>query len=443
MKKIISILVLGVLVVGFAFTSGGKEKDDKINLTVWTLNAFKGVWASSEDGAAYGDFMKYAAEEFMKQNDNINIEVAVYVGDDRSKKIGLAAQTGTLPNIIFDTSFGLMDYAHAGILEPINDIISSDNINDIGSGIWENVTIRDNVYMYPFCAENGHMAINVDLFKEAGCEEYIPEEQIGEWTPEEFADTLRALKKGLPSDVYPFAFYCGNQVGDTWNNLLLRMFGADFFNEDTSEVILNSGEGIKALDFLLNLQDEGLIAPGAESLFVNDILQMFLNQKTAISIFNIISYNNYNAGVAEGAIEPFEYKWTYIPNSEGNACFTYVMGSAVCKVGNEATIDAAKKFVEFMSTGEFTAASKIMLPVRKSVAVTMDNPELSAVVNSLEYSLPFNQNAPGYANLRAVLFPELQAAFTGAKSSKEALDSYVAAANKILAEKYAESKILK
>ena len=50
--------------------------------------------------------------------------------------------------------------------------------------------------------------------------------------------------------------------------------------------------------------------------------------------------------------------------------------------------------------------------------------------------------APGYLELRALFFPELQAAFTGQKTAQEALDSYAQKGNEILKKNVEKSKLL-
>ena len=86
----------------------------------------------------------------------------------------------------------------------------------------------------------------------------------------------------------------------------------------------------------------------------------------------------------------------------------------------------------------------IMLPFRNSVADKLreTNPTMAQLAESLQYSKPFNQLAPGYLELRALFFPELQAAFTGQKTAQEALDSYAQKGNEILKKNVEKSKLL-
>ena len=429
---------------GTTETNAGPS-DKPIKLTCWFEACFRGVYDQNEEGADFGDFHRFAAKEYTKLHPNTEIEVVVVGPQERAEKLSVAVQSNEMPDLMFDTHFALFDYAHAGVLLPLNDIITEEDREDIPAAAWDNVTLNGKTYMFPFTSEDGHMGLNLDLFEQAGAMDYVPKGDIGEWTPEQFRDALRALKKGLPSDVYPLVFYCGGPTGDTWNNMYLRMFGAQFFNEDTSKIVLNDEKGVKALEFMLSLQEEGLIAPGCETLTVEDAAQLFLNKKAAVSVFNVLHYNNLVKGLNEGTIQkPFNLKFAYIPNEAGNVCFTYVFGSAAFATGKEDNIAAAKDFIKFYNQAPYSDASMIMLPFRKSVArkLAESNPTMAKLAESLQYSKPFNQLAPGYLELRALFFPELQAAFTGQKTAKEALDSYAEKGNEVLKKNVAKSKLL-
>lgn len=441
MKKYLALFLTLCLLLG-ATTALAQ---DKIRLTAWFETAFKGIDDPTAEGAEYGDFMRYVADLYMQENPNVEIEVVVVAGQERSAKLAVAIQSNEIPDLMFDTHFSLMDYAHAGLLLPLNDIVTDEDLADIPAAVWNNVTYDGQIFMFPFTSEDGHMAINLDLFEQAGCMDYVPQGEIGEWTPEQFLECLRALKQGLPEGVYPFALYAGSATGDTWTNMLLRMFGASFFNEEGTEIIINDEAGVKALEFLAQLQQEGLVAPGAETITSDDAAQLFLNKKVAVSIFNVLFENSLNEGLANGTIElPFNIKYCYIPNEAQPACFTYVFGSVVWNTGNEKTIAAAKDFVKFYSAMPYASASAAMLPFRASVAeeVASVNPVKAALTDSLKYAVNFNQFVPGYLQLRSAFFPEMQAVYAGEKTPQEALDSFVSRGNEILAESVEDSVLI-
>ncbi len=79
-------------------------------------------------------------------------------------------------------------------------------------------------------------------------------------------------------------------------------------------------------------------------------------------------------------------------------------------------------------------ASKNGVPVRTSVAneLKSTNPLFAAYDANAKYMFNFTGNVPGYNQLRQVLYPELQALYTGQKSAEQALKDYQTNGNKVI-----------
>lgn len=443
MFKKLRLTFLALTALIFAVSCGGKSdsgssqgsKDGKVAIDVWLTPQWKGVYDAKEEGADYDSFLKKAAEEFKKENPNIDVNVQVIPGDQRADKLSVAIQTKTLPDVFFESSFAMTQYAHMGVLAPIDDIIDDEAKSDIPQTIWDNVTIGGKVYFYPFANNPGTLVYNADLFKKAGLDQYIKgENEIATWTLEEYETILKTLKEKLPNDVAAMGLYAKNNQADTWNLAYLKMFGTPYFGED-GKLVVNDEAGVKALTKLDEWRKAGYTNAGAESLSSNDVLALFQNQKTAINFVNNVLYNNIKADMESGKIGKFDARLANIPAEKQPLSFTYVVAGMVFNTGNKEKMEAAKKFVKFFSSNkELVKASKNSIPVRESVAkeVAGELPFIAAYQENAKYIFNFSNNTPGYTELRTILFPELQAVFTGAKSPKQALDSYVEQGNKII-----------
>lgn len=446
-KSIILLLVMCLL--ASVFVGCGKQEeadtpgeDDTVEITLWAGPEFKGVYSQDEENAKYGDFYKFAAKEYQKIHPNVKINVQIIPYTEIKEKLNVALQGGTQPDIYCDSSFVLIDRAYQGKLVPLDDVITPEDKEDIPENIWDMCQAKGKTYIYPFAGNPGFLGLNTELFKKVGAEKHIPSGTIGEWTPEEFKVALKALSKA--KDFKPFVLFCGSSDADTWNNMYLRMFGADFFNEDGTEVILNSPEGVKALEFLKELANEKLIVPGPETLDSSDSVNLFANKQVAVAHVNYYLYNMFMADLAEGKIsEPFDVKFAYFPNVDGPKCFTYVSGSAVLDSGDENRVKYAKDFVKFYSSLPYAKASKNLVPIREKVVeeVKDEIPMFEDLYLAYENAVDFNRSVPGYQEIRNLLFPELQAVFTNEKTPKQALDDFAEKANKAL-KKNIENSVL-
>lgn len=451
------VLVLSILAGCTGKEEGGTSKDtaskDEIAIKVWLTPQWKGVLDASEDGADYDSFFKHAAERFANEykDHKVKVDVQVVAGEQRDELLNVNLNGGTPPDVFFESVFAMGDYAHRGALVPLNDIVDDEAKKDIAQGHWDNVTFGDDVYFYPFSQNPGTLAYNAEMFKAAGLEKYIGgEEEIKTWTLAEYEEILKALKDNLPKDkysnAYPMGLFALNNQGDTWNLAYLRMFGNKFFDKD-GKLIVDDENGAKAADWLKKIYDNGLTNPGVESVSSNDVNAMFQNQQLAISFTNAILFNNAKADMESGKAPKFDIRLANIPSESGDPLtFTYVTGAAVFDTKDETRIKISKDFVKFVSTDpELVKASKNGVPVRTSVVneFSAEKPFFAAYSANDQYVFNFTGNVPGYSQLRQVLYPELQALYTGSKTAKETVESYQTNGNKVIEEAKANSVIYK
>lgn len=457
-----NLLILALVSIVLVGCSGDKEKDskgsgkgengkDKVELTVWLTPQWEGVLDATEDGASYDSFFKHAAERFSEEYEehDVDIKVEVVASDQRDELLNVNLNGGTPPDIFYESVFAMGEYAHRGALVSLDDIVEDEAKSDIGETYWENVTFGDEVYFYPFSHMPGTLTYNADMFKAAGLEEYIGEEnEIKTWTLEEYEIILDKLKKDLPKDeysgAYPMALYALNDQGDTWNLAYLRMFGNEFFDKD-GNITLDDANGVKAAKWLKKIYDDGLTNPGAESVSSNDTIAMFQNQQLAINFTNSVLFNNMKADMESGQAPKFDARLANIPSESGDPLsFTYVTGAAVFDSGDETKIEVSKEFVKFFSSDpELVKSSKNGVPVRSSVAEQYmnENPLFAAYDENAQHVFSFTGNVPGYNQLRQVLYPELQALYTGQKSAEEIIKDYQEKGNEIIKESKEDSII--
>lgn len=433
MKKVLA-LVMSLAMFCALFVPMASAADD-VTITVWQTPQWKGVFSPNEEGADYDSFLKEAAARYTAAHPEVTINVEVISGDSRDEKLKAAEASNSLPDIVYEGAFTMSSYYHNGNILPLDDIISDSDREDIGTGIWENCMVEDKTFIFPFAHMPGTLIYNADMFRAAGLDDYIGGEyDIITWTPDEFKDVI--LPALAETGVYPMSLFAMNNQADTWNLSYLRMFGCEFFDE-TGHLVANDEKGVAALQYILDLYNNGLTVPGAESLTSNDCNAMFQNQMIAVSFTNSVLLTNLLSDMANENIEPFDARLANIPGDPEPKSFTYVSGFMAMNTGDDARIAVAKDFIKFMATDpELVIASKNSLPVRASVtaAVGEELPYLAAYTDNQKYIFNFSNNMPGYGELRNQLFPELQAALTGQKTAQEAMDSYVANGNKVIDE---------
>ncbi|WNZ92903.1 extracellular solute-binding protein [Streptococcus iniae] len=449
-KKMLKIATVAMLpLLGLATCSSKKESakegKDPNQIDVWLTPQWKGTYSGTEKGADYDSFFKTAAKMYEKDHPGKKITVQVIPGEERDSKLSVATQTKTLPDVFFESTFAISSFAHQGLLEPLDSVIDDKNKADISASVWDNVAINGKTYFYPFAQNPGMLVYNAEMFEKAGLQKYVADkEKIANWSMDDFKTILSSLKAS-DDKVSPLGFYAKNNQGDTWTMMYLRMFGSSFFGKD-GKLIVNDKKGVEALDYLKELNDKKMLTPGAESLTSNDVNAMFQNKQVAVSFTNSVLYKGMQDNMANGTLGKFDARLANVPNVDSPKSFTYVLGSAVFNTNGDKRVKLAKDFVKYYSENdELIKASMNFMPVRKSLVdkEKAKNPLLETYINNDKYVINFSNNTPGYAEIRTALFPELQAALTGEKSSKEALDTFVKNGNKAIEEGQKHSKALK
>lgn len=437
MKKMTLLLVAVMLAVLTLGGVTGAAAEEPIELSIWLTPQWKGVFEGTEEGAADDSFLKYAAERFTAEvMPNVTVTVQVITGEERPEKLNTAVQTNTLPNMFFDSSFTMIDYAHSGHLVALDDIISEESRQDISEGIWESNTVAGQCFFYPFNNAPSSMTYNADIFRQAGLDQYIAGEyEIATWTMDEYMEILNTLKE--KTDVYPMTLFCLNFAGDTWNQNWLRLYGAEFWKDGKS--VANDPKAVEALTWLKGLVDAGLTNPGPESISSNDMLAMMANQASAMGVTNSILFFNALNDMKTGNAPEYDLRLANYPVVEGMdpQCWSYVTSAMVFNSGTPEQIEAAKQFVKFFCEDEeLVMASQNGCPVRASVSEKLGDklPYQAAYNENSKFIYNFTGGVPGYGEQRSHFFPALQAALTGELTPQEALDMYMENCNKVIEE---------
>ncbi|WP_159887034.1 ABC transporter substrate-binding protein [Paenibacillus puerhi] len=454
----ISLVLLTSMAVGCASnntpgtdTGAGTTGKERVEIKAWLTPQWKGVMDASEAGADYDSFLKYAADKFTKQYDkyDVKVNVEVIAGDQRDQLLNVNLSSNTPPDVFFESIFAMGDYVHRGALVPLTDMVDSSAKGDIAQSYWDAVTFGKDIYFYPFQHNPGTLVYNADMLKAAGLEKFVGgENEIKTWTLAEYEEILKGLKANLPKDkysnAYPMGLFAMNTQGDTWNLAYLRMFGNKFF-DDQGNIVLDDANGAKATAWLKKIKDAGFTNPGPESVSSNDVNGMFQNQQLAISFTNPVLFNNMRADMASGKANKFDIRLANIPSESGNPLsFTYVVGASVFQSKDAKKVEVAKEFVKFFSTDpELVKASKNSIPVRSSVVdqFKSEKPLFAAYDANSKHLFNFTGNVPGYSQLREVLYPELQALYTGSKTPEQSVKDYQSKGNKVIQTNKASSVI--
>ncbi len=383
----------------------------------------------------YGDYEKAMIATFEEKNPGIKVKYKLIGASEIEQAITVALTGNNQPDVVMDAlGKRLIKYVNSGKVEDINDFYDPSQFN---KSMIDAITINGKIHGLPLWDHPEIVFLNRTIFKNKGLESLIPQDR--EWTLDEMRD---ALKKVSGSGVFGTAFYALNEQGDEM--MMQRYFnmGGKQWNDEQTEVIMDKyPEAVEWIQTMIDMMKEGTAAPGAATTQAVDALEMFKQGKLAMFPWGTGMYNIIAAGKKDGSVKAdidlYGIKPPHKAGVDMKLTNVGAIGLAVFKQSDKDKREAVKKFVQYMSApANIKAMSKAggYLPAHKDAAYDSDNADLRTIMKEIANipmaSLGYKSKA--YAGVRPLWFPELQAAFAGSKTPKQAVADFTQKANNMI-----------
>ncbi len=335
----------------------------------------------------------------------INVECLNY--DNGDQKIREAIANGNGPDLVFEGPERLVaDWGDKGLLIDLSDLWASDTAKDI----YENIRkacqhSNGSYYEFPVCMTSHCMAINYDMFREAGALVYIDEENHT-WTTENFIKAVETLNHYGQKNVG--AIYCENQSGDQGTRALVNnLYGGTFTDAAHTTYTIDSEENKQALKLLQELDgiDFQPDMTSAEEIaqFCKGELAMSFCWNASAEINQIINNSELN----------FEIFPMTFPVSQGNPKLQGgIWGFGIFDNGDDNRIQAAKTFIRFMTENDDNYKRAVLTssfwPVRDLCDIYENDVLMSEYSMFMQYMGDYYQITPGWASAREGWWKMLQ-----------------------------------
>lgn len=342
-KKIVSVLLTAAMVTGMLVGCGGStEKVTKADTDVQTNSDAVASEKTTEAEAngekdvvtallppvssTYQEKVTTWAEEFNKQNPNIEIEITTASWEDMTQKLDVQVNAGSPPDIAFIGYDGLSKYTDINMAVDISQYLSEEQLTDFDSDVLDYFRSGEGLYGLPAYCEVQCIGGNKEMLEKAGID-WKNIQQNG-WTYDEFRE---AIKKGVSTDgdknVYGFVFACSGVAAKDYFSIFVKNAGMPAaFDKDLKYAYTSS----KMLDFLTDLRaliDDGSMPKELSAVDAGKRWNMMLTGQTMItgkglSSFEKSAYNNTklleegDASAVEDSI-PLDYIVLPVPVFDG------------------------------------------------------------------------------------------------------------------------------
>ena len=333
LRKVMAVALTGAMAVS-AF-AGSAAAEEATEITLWTYPI--GSWgdAATVDGLL---------ANFNEAHPDIKVKVEYLDYTNGDDKINTAIEGGQAPDLVMEGPERLVaNWGAKGLMVDLADLWTDEAKEAIYDSVEAACQNNDGVfYEYPLCMTAHTMAINRDVFEAADALQYLDEE-TRTWTTENFIKAVEAVYASGQENVA--AVYCGGQGGDQGTRALVNnLYGGTFTNPEHTEYTADSEENIKALELLANTEGINFDA----SLQGADEINLFCNGTLAMAFcWNIAQEKNNVENIA------FDVLPMAFPTESGEPKLCGgIWGFGIFDNGDEAKIEAAKTFIDFMANDE-------------------------------------------------------------------------------------------
>ena len=374
-------------------------------------------------------------KRFNRENPDVNVLMQRMDWATYYNKLFVAGLGGRAPELFVLQTHAAPRFAHAGFVRPVDDLVSRTgglDVSDIDPNVWQAMYIDGKHYGVPLDVWPTGMYYNRRLLREAHIVD-VHGEAAPPTTRAEFLDAARKLthtgRNGQP-DQWGFVFT--NFESNVYTIML--QFGGDFFTPDYSRCTLNGPKNVEALQFCVDLIWKYKVAPPPESY---DAWIGFRQGKIGMVFEGVYMLADLQKQ------QDLDYGGAPLPRIGERTAYTAGSHNLCMRADlHGADLEAAWRFVRFLSDNSLDWAAGGQVPVRRSLRNT-------ARFQAMPVQSAFAQEIPCVSYLPRVNYifefqtefdNAVEKALRGSSSPQDALDTAAGNINRIIAREHSADR---
>jgi ABC-type glycerol-3-phosphate transport system substrate-binding protein len=364
-------VLLGTVLVAFLLATIAAEAKVSIRFQDWRL---------AEKPA--GPSLTEMVQAFMKENTDIEVVLDPVSVNDKLNKFVTQSRGGDPPDVVRILTTDVPGFVEMGFLLPLDKMVAKAGgkayIEDFSPYLVKAMTIKGALYGIPHEGDALVIYYNTDLFKKAGLNPDAPPK-----TFEEFISVAKKLTNPAEGR-WAFGMLASPAIASIWMQSWFLANGADFFNSDYTDTLVDSPAGIEAFKFYVELYTKhGVVPPGPTDVDYAAQVNLFAQQKVAMIVGPFATYGGIFSANPQlrGKVRMMRFPGKVKTSSGRGTVFSIATGSK--------HPEAAWRLIDYLNKPEnqlkfFREAT--MMPTRQSLFKSKEiseNPELTVMLEAI------------------------------------------------------------
>lgn len=277
-------------------------------------------------------------------NPDIQVEIVQAGWDGIYDKLITQFSGGTAPDIIHYEAASIAPFAVDGYLADLTELVDPALSTDVSEGVWDSVTVNDQIIAYPTTLQSYMVFANTDLLEEAGVEvptgDSMTWEQLREIAQATTTDDRFGLGWGLSS---PTATFMSLGLG----------FDGGYFEGSGTDVTIDVGDGELAVPEAIHQMayEDSSIDPVSLTQSGSEVLPTFYAGEIALTVQGSFQVTNMAADAPE------DLNWTVLPPLEGSTGAVQAANPQTYSVNVDSEyVEESAQFLNFFTQTDNLAA---------------------------------------------------------------------------------------
>lgn len=398
------------------------------------------------------DWPRFASDQFTELHPEVRVNLELLDWGTGRQKINVAAAAGLGPDVWWEDNGEILKFALQGVLEPIDDALIDDDLQDFQPWALEHAKIGGKTWYWPWVSYTTCVMANRALFAERGAESLLPPQDDRKWDYNQFLEALKEMtfdRDGDGSaDVYGYAIPCKDNSGDYHRHNFLWGRGARIFSPEWDKVTLDVPGAVEGLQYMQDLEHVHQVVPaGSAAMGGSDAGRLWNEGRLALypaepGVKFSLEKAVREGTIAEGLIELYP---VFHPSAPPNDPVEYSgeEGIGVFKQNDPGKLTLVMEFARFLTNTESQKAIKPLkyFPVRKSAGnLYPDDEFMDFMATTLAFAGP-DTSVPFYYGARQFFVPMYQEVMSLQRAPAEALAFATTETQKWLDEQLAQRVI--
>lgn len=335
---------------------------------------------SLSDQPATQAAIKEIVDTWNSDNPDVQVEIIQAGWDGTYDKLITQFTGGTAPDIIHFEASSIVSFAADGYLADLSEYIDPDLKSDISEGIWDSVTVGDEIIAYPSTLQSYMAFANADLLEQAGVE--VPTGDTMTW------DELAEIAKATTTDAHKGLGWGLASPTATIMSLALG-FDGGYFSGEGEDATIEVGDDELAVPERIHemaYTDQSLDLTSLTQSG-SDVLASFYGGTVAMTVQGSFQATNIAADAPEG------FNWVALPPLEGSAGAIQAANPQTYSVNIDSEyVEESAEFLNYLmgadNLGEIAYADALIPSSGEARAVVeglaADNPAWTQVLASGE-----------------------------------------------------------